>query len=187
MTDLQYFLDQQSELQRKMPTPHPIDLFLQAVEGPEDGFADQEPTDEDREPLINFLQWNNKALIHEIVEEEAETGWKPWATSKHVNIEAARGEWIDQFHFMLNKALALGMNAEMIQQLYDSKHDKNAKRQAEGYDGVSTKCPGCGRALDDAAVNCTLIGENEIRRQFHCAIKGDIFLIKEEVVREILS
>lgn len=160
MPDLQYFLDQQSELQRKMPSPHPTDLFnrTQPYTSDEPWVDDYKPTDEDREELIKFLQWNNKAIIHEIVEEEAETGWKPWAKSRHVNLESMKGEWIDQFHFFLNKALAMGMDAEEIQRLYDGKHAKNAKRQEEGYDGVSTKCPGCGRALDDEAVLC---GQNE--------------------------
>lgn len=158
MTDLQYFLDQQSELQTKMPTAHPTELFLDAFDVKQNGFYDVEPTDNDRKALIDFLQWNNKAIIHEIVEEEAETGWKPWAKSRHINLEAARGEWIDQFHFFLNKALALGMDAEAIRLAYDSKHETNEKRQEEGYDGVSTKCPGCKRALDDEAVMCAVTG-----------------------------
>lgn len=191
MTNLQYFLDQQSELQRKMPSPHPTDLFLNAFDIPEMAVLNEdggyENTDADRQPLIDFLQWNNKAIIHEIVEEESETGWKPWAKSRHVNLEAMRGEWIDQFHFFLNKALALGMNAEMIEQLYNGKHAKNAKRQEEGYDGVSTKCPGCNRALDDDAVNCRLLDEDNIRRQFHCVSHGDIFLLKDEVVQQLRS
>ena len=148
MTDLQYFLDEQSDLQRKMPSPHPTDLYQAYTQ--EDDLLAQANTPQ----AINFLQWNNKAIIHEIVEEESETGWKPWATSRHINLEAARGEWIDQLHFFLNKALVLGMDAEMIKQMYDAKHEKNAKRQEEGYDGVSTKCPVCKRALDDDAVNC---------------------------------
>ena len=32
----------------------------------------------------------------------------------------------------------------------EAKRAKNAQRQLDGYDGVSTKCPKCGRALDDA-------------------------------------
>ena len=170
MTDLQYFLDEQSDLQRKMPSPHPTELYnalLFTTDGPEEEAATV--------PLITFLQWNNKAIIHEIVEEESETGWKPWAKSRHVNIEAARGEWIDQLHFFLNKALALGMDAEMIKSLYDAKHEKNAKRQEQGYDGVSTKCPGCKRALDDEAVHCFIYeGNEEINlRSAYPMIKAD--------------
>jgi hypothetical protein len=57
-------------------------------------------------------------------------------------------------HFMLNGALLLGLDADEIIRRYDAKHEKNAKRQEEGYDGVSTKCGVCKRALDDAAVLC---------------------------------
>lgn len=153
MTDLQYFLNEQSDLQRKMPSAHPTDLYNAFTQ------ADQELAQAGVGPAISFLQWNNKAIIHEIVEEEAETGWKPWANKRFINLEAARGEWIDQLHFFLNKALVLGMDAGMIKRMYDAKHEKNAKRQEEGYDGVSTKCPGCGRALDDDAVKC-LVNED---------------------------
>ena len=87
----------------------------------------------------------------------AEMGWKPWAKSRHINLEAARGEAIDALHFILNIFLALGLDdAEEIILRYNTKHDKNAKRQEEGYDGVTTKCPGCKRALDDEAVTCNL-------------------------------
>lgn len=180
MTDLQYFLNEQSDLQRKMPSAHPTDLYRDAVLTRKTGMYDSEPTDNDRKALIDFLQWNNKAIIHEIVEEEAETGWKPWASSRHVNLQAARGEWIDQLHFFLNKALALGMDAEMIKTMYDAKHAKNAKRQEEGYDGVSTKCPGCGRALDDDAVECRVVHEDDIRAQFWCdSVQDYIYKVKQ--------
>lgn len=162
MTDLQYFLDEQSRLQEVMEakngSPHPTILFKQ--------FADD---DRNAPALIAMMQWNDKALIHELVEMEGETGWKPWAKGAFVNLEAARGEWIDMLHFMINGALLLGMDAEMIKHLYDAKHAKNEARQNAEYDGVSTKCPGCKRALDDDAVKC--IVEPDQNRYF-CEAKG---------------
>lgn len=162
MTNLQYFLDQQSELQKKMPSPHPTSLFLNAFDMPEFALLDEEGnyenTDADRKPLIDFLHWNVTALTDELHEMLAEMGWKPWAKSRHINLEAARGEAIDALHFLLNIFLGLGMDAEAVKLAYDNKHKKNAKRQEEGYDGVSTKCPGCGRALDDDAVKCAVTG-----------------------------
>lgn len=156
----QYFLDQQSQLQRVMEekngSPHPSTLYDNLILSQE---FKPESAEAAAEALIKMMQWNDKALIHELVEMEAETGWKPWAKSRHVNIEAARGEWIDMFHFMLNGALLLGMDELEIKRRYDKKHQKNEDRQNAEYDGVSTKCPTCKRALDDEAVKCHRIQE----------------------------
>ncbi|HKU53135.1 MAG TPA: dUTPase [Nitrospira sp.] len=89
--------------------------------------------------------------LHELT---AETGWKPWTTSWHINVDAARGEWIDAFHFMLNLANKLGMTEDMILEMYYAKADKNLARIQAGYDGRSTKCDICHRALDDDATSC---------------------------------
>ena len=61
---------------------------------------------------------------------------------------------------------------------------KNAKRQEEGYDGVSTKCPGCHRALDDDAVLCTVTywdGVGEEARQTNAAhsVKAEYYCFTE--------
>ena len=158
---MQDWLDSQSQLQSKMPSAHPTDLFNMSQLGyteddllPDDDY-NVEVTDEHRKPAIDFIHWNVTALVDEAHELLAEIGWKPWAKSRHINLEAARGEFIDMMHFMGNLALVLGMDdAAEIMRRYHAKHEKNAKRQEEGYDGVSTKCPGCKRALDDEAVKC---------------------------------
>lgn len=170
---LQYFLDQQSELQRKMPSPHPLDLYRAFTQ------SDQSMAQANMKPAIDFLHWNVTATTDELHELLGEIGWKPWAKSRHINIAAARGEWIDAFHFMLNMGLVLGMDEAMIKSLYDAKHAKNGKRQEEGYDGVSTKCPGCKRALDDLAVECTVrqgrLGSYEGPLNW-CAVLGRQFI-----------
>lgn len=150
---MQDWLDSQSDLQLKMPSPHPTDLFYQYDPLNED--LPDAPTDTDRKPAIDFIHWNVTALTDELHELLGETGWKPWAKSRHINLEAARGEAIDAMHFLANIFLVLGLNdAQDIMRRYHAKHAKNAKRQADGYDGVTTKCKGCHRALDDDAVNC---------------------------------
>jgi hypothetical protein len=132
-----------------MPSPHPTDLFNAYTQ--EDADLAQGNT----KPAIDFIHWNVTALTDELHELLAETGWKPWAKSRHINLEAARGEAIDALHFLVNLFLVLGLDdAQEIMRRYHLKHEKNAKRQEEGYDGVSTKCPGCHRALDDDAVYC---------------------------------
>lgn len=109
-------------------------------------------SDEER---ITFITWNVLALTDELHEALAEIGWKPWATSRHINTEALQGELVDAMHFLGNLILASGMSADRLMRLYRAKRATNAKRQENGYDGVTTKCPVCKRALDDPAVSCT--------------------------------
>ena len=183
---MQDWLDSQSELQYKMPSAHPTELYLRSrgmppVEGPDHWV----PTDEDRMPAIDFIHWNVTALIDELHELLGEIGWKPWAKSRHINLDAARGEFIDAMHFMANLALVLGLNdAEEILRLYHKKHEKNAKRQEEGYDGVSTKCPGCKRALDDEAVECTQTGQlwGSGVAIYHCVVNNTDYSVEGRTI-----
>ena len=104
---------------------------------------------------IEFIKDMSLALSDELHEMLAEIGWKPWAKSRHINREAMAGELIDMLHFWVNLCLAIDLQPNEIKALYLNKAAINQKRQEAGYDGVSTKCVGCGRALDDLAVKCT--------------------------------
>lgn len=95
------------------------------------------------------------ALIDELSEALNETGWKPWASSRHVNRDAYIAELVDAVHFLANLFLVVGATEEEIVSAYLAKAEKNRLRQLNGYDGVSSKCRVCGRALDDSAVTCT--------------------------------
>ena len=112
------------------------------------------PGELEGEERIQFIKDMNLALQDELHEFLAETGWKPWASSRHVNQAAAQGELVDAFHFFMNLCMAVGMDADMLFMSYQAKRTKNIKRQTEGYDGVDGKCPYCHRALDDDAVRC---------------------------------
>lgn len=103
---------------------------------------------------IDFYVVHHTAGSDEMHEALDEIGWKPWATSKHFNEEAVKGELVDEFHFFMNRCLTAGMDAVELFEKYKAKRLKNIQRQIDGYDGVSTKCPGCHRALDDDAVKC---------------------------------
>lgn len=109
---------------------------------------------------MNLIRTNAFALIAEIMEAVDETGWKPWATSNHIRQPAFNGEMVDAWHFFMNLMLVANPGrtpSELAYELYRgyiAKNTKNAERQAEGYDGVSTKCPICGRALDDEGTPC---------------------------------
>lgn len=104
--------------------------------------------------LMEQVRNNVLALEDELHEALAETGWKPWSTSNHMNVEAFRSELIDAWHFFMNLMLLCGMDSYDLYQGYVAKHELNAQRQREGYDGVSTKCPRCKRALDDHTTVC---------------------------------
>lgn len=95
------------------------------------------------------------ACEDELHEAMNETGWKPWATSRHFNAKAFTKEMIDAWHFFMNLMLvgaaASGMGvdeyADYFTRKYIEKNAVNAERQVEGYDGVTGKCPHCKRDL----------------------------------------
>jgi len=98
---------------------------------------------------IQFVKDMAYALEDEIHEATAEIGWKPWAASDHFNTEQYNKELIDALHFFVNLMLAGDMTPAMVWRMYVKKNELNRRRQEEGYDGVSTKCSHCKRALDD--------------------------------------
>lgn len=106
------------------------------------------------EERIQFLKDMYIAFVDEMHEALGEVGWKPWATSKHWNEEAFKGELIDAWHFFMNFMLVAGLDAEDLFERYMQKHSVNVARQEAGYDGVTGKCSGCRRAFDDKAVAC---------------------------------
>ncbi len=114
---------------------------------------------------MNWIRWNVLALEDELHEALAETGWKPWAKSQHINRDAYVSELVDAFHFLMNLMLIVDCDADEFLKKYFEKRGINQARQAAGYDGISGKCPGCKRALDDAAVECT---------EFNCVNSWDI-------------
>jgi dimeric dUTPase (all-alpha-NTP-PPase superfamily) len=160
MTDsLQKLLDAQDALQSEAYDGSPSELLTSDV-----GEA------------VNFIHWNVTALTDELHELLGETSWKPWAKGEYVNLTAAKGELIDALHFLMNLAIVLNMDSEEIQERYFAKRAKNIKRQEDGYDGVSTKCPGCRRALDDDGVDChparNRLGGPELIDGIMCVARG---------------
>lgn len=107
--------------------------------------------------LADFMRWNAFALDDEVHEALAEVGWKPWATSRHVNHPEFMREMVDAWHFFLNMLLAgagasgcsIWEMATQFENYYIEKNQKNLQRQLDGYDGVSTKCPVCKRELSE--------------------------------------
>lgn len=121
---------------------------------------------------IAYLRDQHQAAIVELCEALDEVDWKPWTNDPRRTIRRNElvGELVDVLHFWLNMVLAVSGKmsavevADEIFTRYALKNRTNVQRQLDGYDGRTTKCGGCGRALDDVAVQCTREGD-----QGHCA------------------
>lgn len=105
--------------------------------------------------MAEFVTWNFAACVKELSEATDEVGWKPWATSRHINQPQFNKEMVDAFHFFMN-LLLVGNPDKTVDQIVDEfcrfyieKNMVNAKRQDEGYDGVSGKCANCHRDLSE--------------------------------------
>lgn len=107
------------------------------------------------EERVQYIKDMTLALTDELHEALQEVGWKPWATSRHLNRDAYVSELIDAWHFLMNLFLVAGVTPSEFFVLYMQKADRNQERQDEGYDGIAGKCPICRRALDDPAVTCS--------------------------------
>jgi len=108
----------------------------------------------DPKERIQFIKDMHTAITMELGEMLDETGWKPWATSDHVNEDAMQGELADVLLFFINLCLAANASPEVIAAKTFEKMQRNLDRQLAGYDGVTGKCVRCKRALDDTAVTC---------------------------------
>ena len=100
---------------------------------------------------IGYIKNNVLDLLDELHEVLDEVGWKFWASSRHVNEEAALAELVDALHFFANLVLAVvprgsssGDAGEALTTGYLTKRQVNADRQAAGYTGTD-KCPTCKR------------------------------------------
>jgi hypothetical protein len=113
---------------------------------------------------IQYVKDMVLAATIELGEVLNETQWKPWARgSSRINVDAYVGELVDVWHFLMNLLLAAGYEptdaADKLYEGYLIKRGVNERRAADDYDGVSTKCVSCHRALDDSAVACWRRGD----------------------------
>jgi len=142
----------------------------------------------DPDALADSIVWNHTALVVELSEFLGEVGWKTWSTPRGwVNRDAAVGELVDAAHFLANILVRLDVTDDEWERRYRDKQEVNRKRQANGYDARIGKCPGCGRAYDDAGVDCVdqrvSVGASdasvgpvtEIVRSAWCAVKRQAY------------
>ena len=105
--------------------------------------------DYDDERRTQFIKDNIIAALDELHEALGEVGWKPWATSRHLNRELFKGELVDVLHFFFNLMGIADITPEELLAGYEAKAERNKARQAAGYDGIAGKDPVTKRALDD--------------------------------------
>jgi len=73
------------------------------------------------------------AIIHESVELQRLTNWKWWKKTRQFDIELAREELIDIWHFLLQATLELGMTADDLIKYYTLKNEINLERKKSNY------------------------------------------------------
>jgi dimeric dUTPase (all-alpha-NTP-PPase superfamily) len=73
------------------------------------------------------------ALIHESVELQRLTNWKWWKKPGEFDLENAKRELIDMWHFLLQASIELGMTADDIMQYYIQKNEINRARRKSNY------------------------------------------------------
>ena len=73
------------------------------------------------------------AIIHEAIELQRTTNWKWWKKPKAFNIEEAKEELIDIWHFVVQASLELNLTPEDILEEYRRKNKINRNRQQNGY------------------------------------------------------
>lgn len=83
-------------------------------------------------------EWVNKylmAIANECEELRREVPWKWWKQHQNCNWEAARKEWVDILHFVLNLSLVLGfeLDGSDVYNMYVDKNKENHDRQDKGY------------------------------------------------------
>jgi dimeric dUTPase (all-alpha-NTP-PPase superfamily) len=74
-----------------------------------------------------------RAIDHERSELEDSADWKWWRPAKGLDVQNARVEVIDLFHFVISAAQVLGMTADDVFEAYLKKNKVNHQRQDTGY------------------------------------------------------
>lgn len=88
------------------------------------------------EDAVGYIAWNNHAMMVESGEMVSEIGFKPWATSRHINRKEFVEEGIDVMKFLLNQLLAVGVTPAEFLQVFLTKTVVNHERADAGYTGL---------------------------------------------------
>jgi dimeric dUTPase (all-alpha-NTP-PPase superfamily) len=87
------------------------------------------PPEEQTRWVLNYT----RAMTQEIAELIDSVPWKWWAKYQNFDLQNARVEVIDLFHFLISLAQVLGMSPDDVFQAYVKKNEVNHQRQEKGY------------------------------------------------------
>lgn len=79
--------------------------------------------------ILNY----SRAMTQELAELTDSVPWKWWAKYQEFDVQNAKVEIIDLFHFLVSAAQVLGMTADDVYQVYLQKNKVNHERQDSGY------------------------------------------------------
>jgi dimeric dUTPase (all-alpha-NTP-PPase superfamily) len=85
--------------------------------------------DEKAEWVLNYC----RAMSQELAELTDSVPWKWWAKYQKFDLQNARVEVVDLFHFLISLAQVLGMDADDVYNVYLKKNEVNLQRQDSGY------------------------------------------------------
>jgi dimeric dUTPase (all-alpha-NTP-PPase superfamily) len=74
-----------------------------------------------------------RAMQQELAELVDSVPWKWWAKYQKFDLQNARVEVVDLFHFLVSLAQTLGMSADDVFDAYVKKNRVNHERQKRGY------------------------------------------------------
>ncbi len=96
--------------------------------------------------LLKRVRFNREAMDDEWAEIMSMLPWKEWKTyvsrgpGDPISEEDRRElafEVVDMFHFLLNLCIALGVDWQLLLDIYLTKNRENHRRQQEGYSNAS--------------------------------------------------
>ncbi len=91
------------------------------------------PDEMDEAARIQWVLNYTRAASQELAELVDSVPWKWWAKYQKFDLQNARVEVVDLFHFLISLAQVLGMDAKDVHDLYNQKNKVNFQRQDSGY------------------------------------------------------
>jgi dimeric dUTPase (all-alpha-NTP-PPase superfamily) len=91
------------------------------------------PESMDQEEQTKWILNYCRATSQELAELTDSVPWKWWAKYQEFDMQNARVEVVDLFHFIISMAQVLGMSADDVHDLYMQKNKVNFERQDSGY------------------------------------------------------
>ena len=92
-----------------------------------------DPPSMDQEEQTKWVLNYCRATSQELAELTDSVPWKWWAKYQEFDLQNARVEVVDLFHFIISLGQVLGMDAVDIHNLYMQKNRVNFERQDSGY------------------------------------------------------